>query len=912
MRPSQLKVRLIPFLQRGRTIALASRALAVVLCLIWSLRVAPTHPARLPLVVIAGYALFAVLVWLRRAPVGRMGVVHDLVDALAAGGVAASTGGVASPLWLLLYPHVVAVSVRRGFAYALGIGLFDGALVLTLAGQSGWPPFAIFHAAVLLWCSFMGGATSAVIHRTRARLGSLNEELTAKNEALATTLAAHDAAQREQAQALGRLKGSEEGYRRLLERIQDGVLIVGEGGLIAYANQVFASMVGEPPAALAGRDFRDLAVPEDRADLSERYARWHHLPEASGSLETRLRARQGAVRLVSLRAGSLEFEGQPAIITTIRDITRERQLEQDLKGHAERLAAINEIANAVNQRLEIDDVFDVAAQEARRLVAFDCLTILLVEGPEVEVVAVGANRSHQRTRLPRERVEWTLKRPNLWCEGSGPRPERVETVLANAGVLATATLPLHSKGRVIGSLNLGRDRMQPFSSWELAVLEPVGRHLAIALDNARLFEAATGRGQELESLLEIVKGVAARLDLSELLPVVTRSVNRIMKTQHCVLLLRSGDTLTLAAQEGLEPEVVDAIDGMEVGDSLSGWVAREGLPLALYDMKDDPRLALRDAVERFGYRSYFCVPLRLGNEILGTLEVVTKVPRRFSPEEQDLMTLFAGQASVAIGNARLFEEARRHLTQVKEANRRLEDLDRLRQEYLRNVSHEFRSPLTVIQGFVEYLLGATNEAPLQGPLRAIRTSADRLIDLVDTLIEMSRIEQGPGLESLRIEALDLRGLVTASLDAFHAAAAARDIDLSLDLPAEALRLEGDAGLLHQIVRKLVDNALKYSAPGGKVVVRGRDDGESLVLEVEDDGIGIADEHVPRIFEKFYVVDGGIARRTGGVGLGLYLVREIVRLHRGTVEVRSRPGRGSVFSIRLPRTFQASAGQPVVA
>jgi signal transduction histidine kinase len=98
----------------------------------------------------------------------------------------------------------------------------------------------------------------------------------------------------------------------------------------------------------------------------------------------------------------------------------------------------------------------------------------------------------------------------------------------------------------------------------------------------------------------------------------------------------------------------------------------------------------------------------------------------------------------------------------------------------------------------------------------------------------------------------------------------------------------------------VENAVKYSPPGQGVHVRGRADGDGLLLEVQDSGIGIPPEHVPRIFEKFYMVDGGITRRAGGTGVGLYLVREIVRLHGGRLDVASRPGQGSLFSVRLPR------------
>src|SRR6185369_8239111 len=107
-------------------------------------------------------------------------------------------------------------------------------------------------------------------------------------------------------------------------------------------------------------------------------------------------------------------------------------------------------------------------------------------------------------------------------------------------------------------------------------------------------------------------------------------------------------------------------------------------------------------------------------------------------------------------------------------------------------------------------------------------------------------------------------------------------------------------LLQQVVRKLVDNAVRYNRAGGRASVRGRLLETELLLEFEDAGIGIAAEHLPRIFEKFYTVDGGLDRRAGGAGVGLYLVREIVRLHGGRVDVESRPGQGSLFSVRLPR------------
>jgi PAS domain S-box-containing protein len=908
---------------RGRAISLLNRWISLgvgglFLALLWG----NPKTQRLPTAAVATlYALYnliaIVLSWSRPRPWGRWArVAQNVVDAVVVGLGAYLTGGLESPFWLLLYPHVVTISLRGGLMYAMSMGVLDAGIVMLLALQTP-QPLGPLHALTLLWCALMGGLMSGYLQRVQARLHSANEELSVKNDELLATVAAHEITQKKQEQAMARLSESEARYRGLLERIQEGVLII-QDGCIAYANQVFADMVGDTPQGLLGTDFRELAPPEDRKDLTERYRRWEQSQAGSGELESRVRTRKGEILLVSVRAGSVDFGGKRSVISTIRDITREKRMELEVKGHAERLAAINEIANAVNLSLTIGDILEVAAEEMRRLIPFDRLTIALLdeEGSGIEVVAVGAGAPRrQRAGFTRESAAWAFKRPISWCHGGdGPPPPHLQELLAEPDVVALATIPLLSKDRMIGCMNLGRLEATPFSTWDLAVMEPVARHIAIAMDNARLLEAVRLRGQQLESLLEIGRGILERLELVEILPLVTRSVNQLMGTHCCLLLLKSGSELLVGAQEGLEPQVVAAFKGLQVGEGLSGWVAREGRPLSVVDMGADPHVKFSEPVVRFGYRSYLCVPLKRGAEVLGTLEVVTKETRRFTPREQELMSAFADGAAVAIDNALLFQEASAHLARVTEANLRLKDLDHLRQQYLRNVSHEFRTPLTVIKGYAEYLrdTGFTSEKELADVMNVMVESSDRVIEMVDTLIEVSRVEQGTPEEILQVQTLDLEEVALSCVGPFRHTADRKRIALDLDFPSEPLKVEGDSGLLHQVVRKLLDNALKYSPEGARVVVRGRKDGDALSLEVEDSGIGIAPEHLPRIFEKFYMVDGGIARRSSGTGVGLYLVREIVRLHNGTVEVQSLPGKGSVFSVRLPQIFEGASSRRVLA
>lgn len=750
---------LVPGLyRRGQRIAAASRWASLALGSLALLRLWDSPLIeRQPCVLLAiGYAVYTLASdhWLRRHPRSHwVKRAQAAADAITVGLGADFSGGLASPVWLLLYPHVVAFSLRGGPAFAAAVGTLDAGIVALLALATPGQTYGFLHALALLWCAFVGAVTTAYLQSIRS----------------------------------------------------------------------------------------------------------------------------------------------------------------ELRGQAERLSVLNEIANAVNSRLTIEDILAVAAAEARRLVPLDGLTLALVEpdGPGVEVVRVGGEAGRHRASFERDELVWALRRPVSWCSGGGnPAPPHAGELLGETTAQALATLPLLAQDRVIGSLNVGRSKALPFSAWDLAVLEPVARQMAIALDNARLLEALRRRSREFELLFEIGRGVVARLDLAELLPQVVRSVNTIMGTHYCLLLLREGDRLRIGAQEGIEPEVIQAFQDLKVGDSLSGQVALDGEPLMIVDMLEDPRLRFGEQVQRFGYRSYLCVPLTRGEEVLGTLEVVTKEVRRFRPDERDLMAGFATAAAVAIDNARLYEAARAHVARLADANRRLEELDRQRKEYLRNVSHEFRTPLTVIRGYGEYLrdAGTIEEESLRDVMRTIVESCDRVIDLVDTLLEVSRLEHGVDPQSLQLLPLDLQELASSSLESLQDAARRKRITLDLRFPEQPLRLLGDSGLLHQLVRRLVDNAIKYSPEGSRVVVQGHEEGGELALEVEDFGIGIGPEHLPRIFEKFYMADGGIARRVAGTGVGLYLVREIVKLHEGTISVRSLPGKGSLFSVRLPRRPQGALRQ----
>jgi two-component system phosphate regulon sensor histidine kinase PhoR len=234
----------------------------------------------------------------------------------------------------------------------------------------------------------------------------------------------------------------------------------------------------------------------------------------------------------------------------------------------------------------------------------------------------------------------------------------------------------------------------------------------------------------------------------------------------------------------------------------------------------------------------------------------------------------------------------------------LRRLEEVRRDFVANVSHELKTPITAVRGFVESILddGSMDESVRRRFLERARDQVARLSALVTDLLTLSRVESQEG--SLERAPLDLRGPVEASLRGLSAKAADKSLSLTPEIPQGAVTVAGDEELLREVADNLIDNAIKYTPAGGSVRVRLTVQSREAVLEVIDTGIGIEPHEQTRVFERFYRVDKARSRDLGGTGLGLSIVRHVVLAHRGTIELSSEPGRGSTFRVRIPTVLES--------
>lgn len=302
-------------------------------------------------------------------------------------------------------------------------------------------------------------------------------------------------------------------------------------------------------------------------------------------------------------------------------------------------------------------------------------------------------------------------------------------------------------------------------------------------------------------------------------------------------------------------------------------------------------------LHELGLRSSICVPLTARGRVLGALTLsITDSGRVYGPGDLALAEDLAYRAAVAIDNARLYHEAQKAV--------------RVRDQFLSIASHELKTPLTALLGNAQMLLRrAAREGNFgerdQRALHVIADQAARLNKMITALLDISRIEMGQ--LSIARAPMDLSALMRRVVAEMQPTLERHTITYSDNLAP--LIVDGDELRLEQVLHNLIGNAIKYSPAGGVVTVQLEQRGPNACVHVHDQGIGIPAESMPRLFTRFYRADNVNSESISGMGIGLFVVKEIVSLHGGTVEVASQEGQGSTFTICLPLAVQEPANQP---
>lgn len=404
--------------------------------------------------------------------------------------------------------------------------------------------------------------------------------------------------------------------------------------------------------------------------------------------------------------------------------------------------------------------------------------------------------------------------------------------------------------------------------------------------------------QELLGLYKVTWAFSLAGGAAPLFGHLSRQCAAIVKAQKGLVFLYDAERRQMTAQHdgyGFSRDLIKRVR-FQVDEARSRWNFRKNGPLMSNNAQADTRLMPEIAAE-LELHQVLVVPMTRGPEVFGLLMAAERVNNApFNDDDLNLLLAIAGQATVAVENLRLHEE-------LKRANDLLTEYDRVKSEFVAIVAHDFRKPLMAIRGFAELILEEP-ELPAEARqefMRTVMNETDQLAMLANDTLLITRIETGEFEH--RWSEIDLGPFV---LDAMPMGLS--DHSVLLDIPPQFPKIVADPDRLRQVVTNLVMNAVKYSPAGGSITVRCRQRGsDHVVIEVIDHGLGIPQEQVSLLFQKFSRVRTDEHMRISGTGLGLYICRLIVEGHGGQIWVESEIGKGSTFGFVLP--MDASACKP---
>ncbi len=554
------------------------------------------------------------------------------------------------------------------------------------------------------------------------------------------------------------------------------------------------------------------------------------------------------------------------------------------------LEAYQRVTQSTLQTLDLRERLNVVLQEAMGLLGAEVGAIYLVENGRARAVAWDGP-GEVLGRMPQDLP--TDDRPS-WQQVLQHWQEHAET----AGLHTTLALPLTAEGGDIGAILLASPRENAFPAEQVRTLEALAEQAAVAIEHARLYRAEQTYRQELAALYRLSDALNATDDLTTVQETIVRQSVEAVGVTFCRLLILEGEN-TFVCTAAHTTQTVNTLLGTgqkepEAAARYYRKTLQEGRPRVL------TRAMVKEADAVAGLRldvaqSICIVPLFVSDEAVGVLvfgSTAEAASETCDPDQLRLIEAIADQAASAIYRARLHDELKRAYQEVQEALQ-------LREDMIRNVSHELRTPLTAIRGYAELLLNGflgALDSEQSHALEVIHKNAERLRFMVERLLTLQSLRAKEWRrERIAVHAW-LNDVAARWQPRFQEARKELVVEVATGIPP----ICGDRNLLDQVIDNLIDNAVKFSPHGKNVYLRAWEEGDRIILAVQDEGVGIPPDSLDRIFDKFYQVDASPTRRFEGMGIGLALVKEIVEHHGGRVWVESEgEGKGSTFYVALP-------------
>ncbi len=580
------------------------------------------------------------------------------------------------------------------------------------------------------------------------------------------------------------------------------------------------------------------------------------------------------------------------------------------------LALINEVSQAATSILSLDAMLRTVVQAIRRSFTFYSAAIYLVS-PAADLVELHAKSSMSQPvagaedyiptyRMEQGLVGWAAATRKTVVANDVLQESRYIPAGGQQAIRSELCVPIVMGTKPIGVLDLQSTQLDAFERYHVAALETLADQLAIAIENARLYDAIHRRVQELKTLNDIGQAITSSLDLQEILTLITSQAIQIMNVAAAsvALLDEQRQDVWFAAASGKGAHSVIGVR-MARGRGVAGWVTEHGQPVIVPDVYTDQRFFPGiDEHSGFTTRSILCVPLQTKGHTIGAIEVMNKGDGIFNQDDQELLQALAAPAATAIENAQLYAEKTKTIERLAQTQSQLVQSAKLAAvgELAAGIAHEINNPLTSILGLTSLLLesppGTTIDGEARDDLDMVNREAQRARDIVRGLLDFARTG------SPKRQAADMNQLIEDAIFLVYTKSVSYKIDLEKSL-SELPPLYLDINQVKQIVVNLLNNGVQAMLEDNnqgrpaKLIIATRANPNSqpptITLTVSDTGPGIAPEHLDKIFDPFFTT-----KEVGqGTGLGLSISYSIIEQHGGTITVDSTPGQGTSFTVTLP-------------
>jgi CheY-like chemotaxis protein/nitrogen-specific signal transduction histidine kinase len=461
-------------------------------------------------------------------------------------------------------------------------------------------------------------------------------------------------------------------------------------------------------------------------------------------------------------------------------------------------------------------------------------------------------------------------------------------IFARAGLRAAVFVPFLDGNRCIGSLLLGTSVAEISDHDLTAFARAVGAHICQALSLSESFS-------RLRDAAEAGRVLSASLDREETLAALARLATARL-ADICEIELGSDEPRVYTSGRLLDPSLATRIRELRAAcprfhASASGAGVAPARSELIAEITDERLQQLARNAEQLelsrglGLKSEIVVPLVARGRVLGLVSFVrTRAGQAFTERDQLAAEDLASRAAIAIDNASLYQLA--------------QEASRAKDEFLATISHELRTPLTAILGWARMLMGGLPTAKRELAYRVIERNANAQTQLIEDLLDTSRIISGQ--MRLDLQPLELDRVIDRALESLKPALEHKRIAVVRSPPSKGLRIQADPGRLQQVIWNLLSNSVKFTPAGGHIEILVAPRGTHVVLTVTDDGQGIDPAFLDFVFERFKQSEGAITRAQGGLGIGLAISRHLVELHGGTIAAHSGgKGRGACFTVELP-------------